>query len=228
MPEFLTSALTPEPALTWIDVLVRLVAALVLGRVVALVYKLTRAANERTPSFPATLVLLSVLIAMVTQVIGDNVARAFSLVGALSIVRFRTVVRDTEDTAFVIFAVVVGMAVGGNNLPVALTGLAVVTVAAFWMRARTATAADAYLVRVRVALGRDVDALVAPAFDTYATDRRLASLTTAKQGAALEATYSLRLRAGTSAADLVRAVNRIDGVQSVELTSGPGQDDAAP
>jgi hypothetical protein len=57
-------------------------------------------------SFPITLALLSVLIAMSTQVIGDNVARAFSLVGALSIVRFRTVVRDTKDTAYVIFAVV--------------------------------------------------------------------------------------------------------------------------
>ena len=59
--------------------------------------------------------LLSILIAMVTQVIGDNVARAFSLVGALSIVRFRTVVRDTVDTAFVIFAVAVGMAVGAGH-----------------------------------------------------------------------------------------------------------------
>jgi len=62
----------------------------------------------------------------VTQVIGDNVARAFSLVGALSIVRFRTVVRDTQDTAYVIFAVVVGMAVGANDLWVSLIGIGVV------------------------------------------------------------------------------------------------------
>ena len=49
-------------------------------------------------------------IAMVTQVTGQNVALAFSLVGALSIVRFRTVVQDTNDTAFVIFAVAGGTA----------------------------------------------------------------------------------------------------------------------
>ena len=49
---------------------------------------------------------------MVSMVIGNEIARAFSLVGALSIVRFRTVVEDTRDTAFVIFAVVVGMALG--------------------------------------------------------------------------------------------------------------------
>ena len=67
---------------------------------------------------------------MVTQVIGDNVARAFSLVGALSIVRFRTVVRDTQDTAYVIFAVVVGMAVGAKNPWVAFIGLGLVGAAA--------------------------------------------------------------------------------------------------
>ena len=79
--------------------------------------------------------LLSILIAMVTQVIGDNVARAFSLVGALSIVRFRTVVRDTVDTAFVIFAVAVGMAVGANHPSVALSGIAIVGLAAWFMTA---------------------------------------------------------------------------------------------
>ena len=71
--------------------------------------------NDEAESFTVTLVLLTILIAMVTQVIGDNVARAFSLVGALSIVRFRTVVRDTQDTAYVIFAVAVGMAVGSES-----------------------------------------------------------------------------------------------------------------
>ena len=87
---------------------------MLLGAVVAFVYRRTRVPAHTTPSFTVTLVLLTILIAMVTQVIGDNVARAFSLVGALSIVRFRTVVRDTQDTAYVIFAVAVGMAVGAG------------------------------------------------------------------------------------------------------------------
>ena len=108
------------------DVVIRLLIALVLGVVVSAIYRYTRKSAILSPSFPSTLVLLSILIAMVTQVIGDNVARAFSLVGALSIVRFRTVVRDTQDTAYVIFAVVVGMAVGAKNPWVAVIGLAVV------------------------------------------------------------------------------------------------------
>src|SRR6187399_2954985 len=85
----------------------RLVLAFLLGCVVAGIYRSTHRDEPITPSFPRTLVLLSILIAMVTQVIGDSIARAFSLAGALSVVRFRTVVRDTKDTAFVIAAVAV-------------------------------------------------------------------------------------------------------------------------
>jgi hypothetical protein len=112
MPDFLKDPFINGPDIAPLGVLVRLCLALVLGGVVAWIYRRTRKSAEISSSFPVTLVLLAILIAMVTQVIGDNVARAFSLVGALSIVRFRTVVRDTQDTAYVIFAVVVGMSVG--------------------------------------------------------------------------------------------------------------------
>ena len=97
-------------------------------------------------------------MAMVTQVIGDNVARAFSLVGALSIVRFRTVVRDTQDTAYVIAAVAVGMAVGAGHFWVAAAGIAIVAVAAFGTRndQPPETAADMpFTLNVRLALGLD-------------------------------------------------------------------------
>src|SRR5690348_15268879 len=133
MPDFLKSPFVNGPSVAPVDVLARLILALALGGLVSWIYCRTRKHEPIAPSFPTTLVLLSVLIAMVTQVIGDNVARAFSLVGALSIVRFRTVVRDTQDTAYVIFAVVVGMAIGAKNPWVAIIGLGIVGFAAFVM-----------------------------------------------------------------------------------------------
>src|SRR2546425_3935545 len=136
MPAFLKSPFVNGPNVAPLDVLIRLLAALVLGGLVAWIYRRTRKSTEVAASFPITLVLLSVLIAMVTSVIGDNVARAFSLVGALSIVRFRTVVRDTQDTAFVIFAVIVGMAAGASHLWVAFIGIAVIAAAIFILRPR--------------------------------------------------------------------------------------------
>src|SRR4051794_11374466 len=104
MPEWLLDAFQGEVDVSLREVVIRLAAALALGCVVAVVYRGSHG-RGRGPSdgLTATLVMLTVLIAVVTQVIGNNQARAFSLVGALAIIRFRTVVEDTRDTAFVIF-----------------------------------------------------------------------------------------------------------------------------
>jgi len=203
------------------DVLVRLALALLFGGAVSWVYCRTRKNEAITPSFPTTLVLLSVLIAMVTQVIGDNVARAFSLVGALSIVRFRTVVRDTQDTAYVIFAVVVGMAVGAKNPWVAVIGLGIMGFAAFvMMRLRSGQVANEdpdYVLSLRVGLGQDLNKILDGQCDAHVSDRKLLSMGTGKQGISLTVIYEVRLRKGASADELVRILNRTEGVQSVQL-----------
>ena len=219
MPDFLASAFEP-PSASWLAVVTRLILAMVLGGMVTLIYRFTRAADETAPSFTVTLVLLSILIAMVTQVIGDNVARAFSLVGALSIVRFRTVVRDTQDTAYVIFAVAVGMAVGAGHAGLALAGLVVVGFAAFVMRRGVVAAPvrhDPFLLNVRLGLGHDAAAVLGPVFDSHLVARHLVSIGTAKQGMAIELSYRAALKREENAGEFVKALNRLDGVQAVSL-----------
>jgi LPXTG-motif cell wall-anchored protein len=222
MPEFLRNSLVDFQAPPPTVVLLRLLVALLLGGVVSLVYRRTRPEFEVAPSFTSTLVLLSILIAMVTQVIGDNIALAFSLVGALSIVRFRTVVRDTQDTAFVIFAVAVGMAVGAGNHWLAVGGIVVVGAAAWLMRRRRPEAApeaagDPFELHVRLGIGHDPQVVVGPTLDAHARERRLVSIATVRQGLAVDATYRTSLRTEQSADALLRALNQIDGVQSVML-----------
>ncbi len=221
MPEFLTTSLLSNTPVAPAGVFVRLAVALALGYAVAWVYRRTRKSTDIATSFPMTLVLLAVLIAMVTQVIGDNVARAFSLVGALSIVRFRTIVRDTQDTAYVIFAVAVGMAVGAHNLWVAVGGLAIIGVAAFAMRHHLGQAAPdsqpAYRLILRLGLGHDLENLLGPTLNAHVLERELVSIETARQGISLDVTYQTRLRPEGSPEVLVKTLNRIEGVQSVQL-----------
>jgi hypothetical protein len=221
MPEFLKSPFSTGPNVSPLDVLVRLSLALLFGGLVSWIYCRTRKDDQVAPSFPTTLVLLSVLIAMVTQVIGDNVARAFSLVGALSIVRFRTVVRDTQDTAYVIFSVVVGMAVGAKNPWVAVIGLGVVGLAsAGMMFLRQGSVADEdpdYVLSLKVGLGQDLNKILDGQCDDHLTERKLLSMGTGKQGISLSAIYQVRLKQGASADELVRLLNRTEGVQSVQL-----------
>ena len=113
--------------LEWDDIILRLALAAAFGLAAGLAYFLTqRKKRSEAASFVATMVLLAILLGMVSMVIGSNIARAFALVGALSIVRFRTVVEDTRDTAFVIFAVVVGMAAGSGAYSVAALGIPIV------------------------------------------------------------------------------------------------------
>jgi Domain of unknown function (DUF4956) len=221
MPDFLLSS-TGEVSREPLAIFLRLIIAMLLGAVVAFIYRRTRYANQTTSSFTVTLVLLTILIAMVTQVIGDNVARAFSLVGALSIVRFRTVVRDTQDTAYVIFAVAVGMAVGAAHPWLAVGAIGVIGFAAYVMRERTGVAAlavaeDPYVLQVRVGVGSDPDRVLAATLDTYLRGRRLQSVATAARGLAIEMAYKVELRAEDQAGDLVKALNRLEGVQNVTL-----------
>jgi uncharacterized membrane protein YhiD involved in acid resistance len=156
---------------------------------------------------------------MVTQVIGDNVARAFSLVGALSIVRFRTVVRDTQDTAYVIFAVAVGMAVGAGHMALALAGTAIVALAAAAMKRQAPSEVEPLPFRllVRLGLGHDMDRTVAPTLDTYLSARRLVGVSTVRQGAAIEYAYFVAQLGDAQAQELVSSLNRLDGVQGVTL-----------
>lgn len=201
------------------SVLLRLLAAWLLGSLVALIYRKTAQHPESSASFPVTLVLLAVLIAMVTQVIGNNVARAFSLVGALSVVRFRTVVRDTRDTAYVIFAVAVGMAVGAADLWVAVLGIAVIGVASGLMARGTwlGAAQDTYLLRLRSGLGQDPTTLAAAVLDQYLAQRQLVSVTTSRQGAGLEYSFEVSLRTVGDMAALVKALSLIEGIQDVRF-----------
>jgi len=182
--------------------------ALVLGGIVVFVYRKSRSPIEQTPSFPPTLLLMTVLIAMVTQVVGDNTARAFSLVGVLSIVRFRTVVRDTLDTVFVIFAVAVGMAVGADKLWVAGIGIVIVILALVIVKSaphNLGGTMTAYHLTVRAGSEKDVLGALEPLLDAHLLDRRLLSISSAKHGAAIDRSYEVHIKREHAPDALVQA-----------------------
>lgn len=201
-------------------ILSRLVISAIVGILVGTIYH----GSQRKPihesfSFFVTLVLLTMLVSITTMVIGESVARAFSLVGALSIVRFRTVVDDTRDTAFVIFAVVTGMAVGAGISNVYLAAVPLVGLVSICLSLVSrgfATDTDRRL-EIRVEGGIDQDALLTEVFRELLLMQRLTAIATAKQGAALDLTYVVRLIRPDESLQFVKRLTQLDGVQSVEL-----------
>jgi hypothetical protein len=221
MPDWLQTSLPSGPdsapaLLAW-----RIGVALLLGVAVAGLYRWARRGEVIHTSLPVTLILLSTVIAMATQIIGDNIARAFSLVGALSVVRFRTVVKDTQDTAFVIFAVVVGMAAGANHLAVGLVGLAILSIASIGLwpaRRSTGWQRGQNKLSLRIDKSEDlrleVDRMLSNSMEQFT----LTGVSTARQGACLDLIYRVRLRAGASPVQLVAELNTVAGIENVELT----------
>lgn len=226
MPSWLSTSLSGNLDLTLAQVGLlawRIGAALVLGVAVAALYRWAKR-GETTPStFSVTLILLSGLIAITTSVIGDNLARAFGLVGALSVVRFRTVVKDTQDTAFVILAVAVGMTAGASHLAVGIVGMAMLGLAApfLWPPGRAeGWCRDDATLRMKVEGSGVVRSAVEAVLQSTLSSHRLLSAATAKKGAALELAYSARLRPGVSPIELIGELNRIEGVSGVEIVRG--------
>lgn len=218
----------PEGGPVWDDILLRLGLAAGFGLAASLAYYLTaRKSRSEAASFVATMTLLSILLGMVSMVIGSNIARAFALVGALSIVRFRTVVEDTRDTAFVIFAVVVGMAAGAGAYLVAAIGIPIVGLVAWllawWGRGGEPNGAKPGATRIVVRVGAGVDPApgVAAVLAKHADPVSLVSASTARQGTALDLTYSLALRDAAAPLALIGELNRTEGVQGVEWNA-PG------
>jgi len=109
------------------EIIVNLLISFVLGLVISFVYKKTHRGLSYSQSFVVTNIFIAVIVCMVIMIIGNNLARAFALVGALSIIRFRTVVKDTKDTAYIFWSLAVGMAAGTGSYFLALAGTVIIT-----------------------------------------------------------------------------------------------------
>ncbi|PIZ81358.1 MAG: DUF4956 domain-containing protein, partial [Parcubacteria group bacterium CG_4_10_14_0_2_um_filter_41_6] len=105
---------------TVFNVILNLALTFILALVIALVYKNTHKGLSYSQSFLFTLILISVITTIAMMVIGNSLAIAFGLLGAFSIIRFRTPVKEAKDTGYIFFSLVEGMAVGTNNHVIAI------------------------------------------------------------------------------------------------------------
>ncbi len=198
-------------------VAMRLTVAWVCGWTIAMIARSKRPVGA-VDTLSLTLILMSILIAMATQIIGDNIARAFSLVGALSIVRFRTAVPETRDVAFVLAAVVLGMAVGAGQYWVAGIGLLAVGLATQFNASPKTTietpslSTNTWRLTLKVGL-HTIDGWE-PELDRMTESYQLVSAETTRRGGALELVYRYQPREGFDASKLIASLNAIPTVES--------------
>ena len=120
--ELFSSTLNP------LQVILTLLIALVIGGFLYFIYKKTFAGVVYSRSFNLSLVLLTMVSALVILLISSNLTLSLGMVGALSIVRFRTAIKDPIDTVFMFWAVGEGLALGAGFVDVGLIGALVIGV----------------------------------------------------------------------------------------------------
>ena len=125
MREKIYSLFTNPSDMTWQQILMNISAAAVLGMFVFVSYLLSHRGTIYSKKFNASLVILTVLTGTVMTVIGNNIALSLGMVGALSIVRFRTAIKDSRDTVYIFWAIIIGICCGVGDYLVASIGSAV-------------------------------------------------------------------------------------------------------
>ena len=126
MKEYIHKILSESASLTLEQILVQILVSLVIGIAIYISYYISHTGTIYSKKFNVSLVMLTVLTSMVMTVIGNNVALSLGMVGALSIVRFRTAIKDSRDTSYIFWAIIVGICCGVGDFVVAGIGSAVV------------------------------------------------------------------------------------------------------
>ena len=126
MREQLLELLETSGELTLESILLRITMAAVIGAFLFLSYRLSHSGSIYSIKFNVSLVALTLITTTVMIVIGNNIALSLGMVGALSIVRFRTAIKDSRDTVYIFWAIVVGICCGAGDYMTASAGSAVV------------------------------------------------------------------------------------------------------
>lgn len=108
--------------MTFDQILLNFLVAILLGGVIYVSYRFSHSGPVYSARFNVSLVMLTIITTLVMAVIGNNVALSLGMVGALSIVRFRTAVKDSRDTAYIFWCIAVGICCGVSEYLIAAVG----------------------------------------------------------------------------------------------------------
>lgn len=122
MKSQLFNLIRDQSTLTWEQIAANIIVSGIIGFLIFVSYMISHRGTIYSKKFNVSLVVLTVLTSMVMTVIGNNVALSLGMVGALSIVRFRTAIKDSRDTVYIFWTIIVGICCGVGDFVVAGIG----------------------------------------------------------------------------------------------------------
>lgn len=194
-------------------------AALVLGSLISVAYYLTTTKKTRSTSFIISLVILPAIVAIVILLVGENVARAFSLAGIFTLVRFRSIPGDSKDITFVFLSMAIGLSAGLGYLTLAAIVaviLGAIVVVVYKLRIGTSRQNEK---RLRITIPEDMNFQNAfdDLFQKYTDYFEMVKVKTTNMGTLFELYYNVIMKNNASEKEFIDAIRCRNGNLNIQL-----------
>lgn len=207
---------TGVPNMDIVTGIISLLLAFILGQAAAWVYMYTHQGLSYSRAFVQSIILLSIIVAMAMMVIGSNIVIAFGLIGALSVIRFRNILKDTRDTAFVFFALINGMASGTENYMIAIMGAVVFFITLMYLHTvqfGSINFSDGFL-RMNLNQGAASVKSISNLLNSFCRSKKIISERFSDSGEG-EIAYKVILRDPTRGDEMMKSLRELEGVSNI-------------
>ena len=213
---FKSSFLENVTAVSLTDMGIALVLSFCLGLFIYLVYKKTYAGVMFSRAFGGTLVAMTMITTMVILAVTSNVVLSLGMVGALSIVRFRTAIKEPMDIAFLFWAIAGGIVLAAGMIPLAIFGSVIIGVIMIVFCNRK-SAQKPFIAVISCDNGQTEDQVVS--YLRQNADKAVVKSKSAQKGS-IELTYEVTLK--NNSTEFITKLSEMDGVSSAVLVSYNG------
>ncbi len=204
------------------DLALALASSAILNFVIATLYTYTHGGYSYSKSFTQTLVLVGITVTLIMVIIGSDIARAFALVGAMSIVRFRTPVKDPRDLVFVFAGIAVGMACGVqfHVFAAIFTAVLGILVLGFHFLNFGEISSEGYVLRIRVK--NDSREKITEVCEALCKRVGVVSVSRVGKEDVEEVIYEIELKRGVTYSQLVQKLHDTHAPLSINVLVGEG------
>lgn len=213
---FKSSFLEKATSFAIIDFVIAMALAFALGLFIFFIYKKTYNGVMYSASFGVSLMAMSMITTLVILAVTSNVVLSLGMVGALSIVRFRTAIKEPMDIAFLFWSIAVGIVLGAGLIPLAVFGSLFVGLILFVFVNRKTS--DHPYIMILNCTGSEAEKAALAMLKNKVKKQVLKSKTISKNG--IELTLEVRLLGDES--DFVNEVSEVEGVENAVLVSYNG------
>ena len=194
--------------------------SIILGILISVVYMKTHEKNSFNSGFSTTLIMLPVIISIIILLVGNNVARAFSLAGAFSIIRFRSAPGDPKDIAYIFFTLAIGLTCGMGYVTYAVLFTLILSALMIGLHMTKFTEPKNKNMQLKITIPEDLnyEGVFETVLDNYTNSYSIQRVRTRDFGSLFELTYTISLKPNMNQKSFIDELRCRNGNLNISLT----------